>query len=605
MIKSTPADQTEEDMGILRKAMAWRVKYRVCQKKPKRYIPPVLLCIHPSNRGGVYAGGETVKKLGEYLLQVAFQREEADHAGVCVQDVPPAHRSGGSVKAIPYAEWNRKACAGSALLQTCFVSEEPHLGTLSHSHLLLVLLCWMTKAKWNLKDSKGNALFCTPTGELDIDAVALFDNAREMITCIKEGMLMEELGWQINIEEPTACTLISIALNKGHECALKNTELTAVAVLSGEITRRANMELAGRVQFECVKAAVRLELDVIVDEPEFVELFEFVISLGGAKNTYIPGLILFAERYVDQKKRQLRLQAFGEINKMPAECPRTKIATLKRAYRQDPSHGFCPVPESRIVQSTLVEMRSLEDLLQFFHVTMSTAVAGLGDLHARIAFLANVDVSAVGAYVASPKAKIREHILSATAKYYFQLKPALMPVLEARLLWIQFKKIPDQATVDKPAVLMPKMLSFDEQSGRVSDKQDERVDKVIPPKKPYVVPWRQWFGGKAFREMGLKQAEMSAAKQILDLLHSKARVIDMPIEVLFDPIRRIYKVLATRAMPAGTLLLPPCVPKQATLLETSEHPYRAQILVKRREHTTRYPLSRGQTTFSPLDQHRM
>jgi hypothetical protein len=341
--------------------------------------------------------------------------------------------------------------------------------------------------------------------------------------------------------------------------------------------------LAGRVQFESVKAAVRLELDVIVDEPEFVELFDFVISLGGAKNTYIPGLIEFAERYVDQKKRQLRLQAFGEINKMPPGCPRTKIATLKRAYRQDPSHGFCPVPESRLVQSTSGELKSLEELLQFFHVTMSSAVAEVGDLHSRIAFLANVDVSAVAAFVSSPKTKIRESILNATTKYFFQLNQTLMPMLEGRLMWIQFNKIPDTATAVADDLLQPKLLTFDEQSGRVSDKQDERVDAVIPENKPYAVPWRQWCSGKAFRELGLKQAEMSAAKQILDLLHTKAHVKDMPIEVFFDPIRRIYRVVATSSIAAGTLFLPPCVPKQATLLETSEHPCRAQVLVQRRK----------------------
>ena len=47
----------------------------------------------------------------------------------------------------------------------------------------------------------------------------------------------------------------------------------------------------------------------MVDEPEFIELFDFVISLGANRNSFLQGLFEFAERFVDRKKRELRLSA--------------------------------------------------------------------------------------------------------------------------------------------------------------------------------------------------------------------------------------------------------------------------------------------------------
>ena len=44
------------DMGTVRKAMAWRVKYRI-EGKPgqlKRRLPLGMLGVHPKNRGGIY-----------------------------------------------------------------------------------------------------------------------------------------------------------------------------------------------------------------------------------------------------------------------------------------------------------------------------------------------------------------------------------------------------------------------------------------------------------------------------------------------------------------------------------------------------------------------
>ena len=72
--------------------MAYRVKYRVAGGKRQMYLS--LLGVHPLNRAGVYPSPETVQNLGLKLLETGFSEDEANHEGVCVQEIPPEERRG-------------------------------------------------------------------------------------------------------------------------------------------------------------------------------------------------------------------------------------------------------------------------------------------------------------------------------------------------------------------------------------------------------------------------------------------------------------------------------------------------------------------------------
>ena len=240
----------------------------------------------------------------------------------------------------------QRKTTGVEELCTCFDNREILYGTLSHSHLLLVLLCWMTGARWDLKQDDGAPYMCTQEGCLDLSALAVAGNAVEMMEVINEGIYMEVLAYQIYIEEPDGCSLISQALNGNTEIALRTTELTALECLTNEITLMFETTKAEEIAVAVVKEKLRKQLDLYVDDPEFVEMFDFAISLGAKKNSFIPSFLTFAARYVNSKVRSMRLSAFTEINKIPASCPRSKIAVLKRSYRKKPVHGWCPAPEA-------------------------------------------------------------------------------------------------------------------------------------------------------------------------------------------------------------------------------------------------------------------
>ena len=333
-------------LGLIRQAMAFRVKYRVNQSQSKRLMGLSLLGVHPMNRGGVYCTDQTVHNLGVSLLAKGFNADEANHEGVCVQEVPDSERACHPLdpdkKYVTYKDLNVEKCSATQLLRTCFNSDSDTMyGTLSHSHLLLALLAMKTGAPWQWP-AEWRAIF-KPGAALDMAAVAAKDE--NLATLLTMGLNMEVLSWKMYTEEPTACSLISNALNSGHNLALQTSELTALAVLTGTVTLELEAAVAARVSFEGVKEKVRHELDMFVDQPDFMDLFEFVVNMGANKNTFIPQLIEFGSKFVDQKTRQLRLQAFQVANQLPMTTPRCKVAMLMRAYRKAPNRCWCPTPE--------------------------------------------------------------------------------------------------------------------------------------------------------------------------------------------------------------------------------------------------------------------
>ncbi len=334
--------------GLIRKAMAFRVKYRVVEHggAHMRCMPLSLLGVHKLNRGGVYPSPDTVQNLGLKLLEVGFSMDEANHEGVCVQELPVDERTRGPLNLdrpyTSYKEFNKGHCTNPQL-RTCFNDDSDTLyGTLSHSHLLLVLLAMKTGAQW--KWPQGWKEIFETGGPRNLAAVAAKDAS--LASLLTEGLCMEVISLKMYKEEPTACSLISQALNSGQNLALQTSELTALAVLTGAVTCALESAVAERVSFEAVRDTARHELDMYVDMPDFIDLFEFVVNMGAHKNSFIQQFLDFGSTYVDHKHRQLRLQAFAVANKLPLAYPRSKLSMLMRAYRTQPSRTWCPTPEA-------------------------------------------------------------------------------------------------------------------------------------------------------------------------------------------------------------------------------------------------------------------
>ena len=101
------------DMGLVRKAMAFRVKYRVSLGKER--MPLARLGVHPQTRGGMYPQPDIVRNLGLHIMATGFNGSEADHEGVCVEEVPFRERSSSTGRSSglrdeSHADYNLRQC---------------------------------------------------------------------------------------------------------------------------------------------------------------------------------------------------------------------------------------------------------------------------------------------------------------------------------------------------------------------------------------------------------------------------------------------------------------------------------------------------------------
>jgi hypothetical protein len=538
----------------------------------------------------MYPQGERLKGLSDMFMRTGYVQEEANHAGVCVEEIPLSARSEVKEGYETFKCFNERRSCGNDLLEKCFNKGDDVLyGTLSHSHLLLILRAWLYGAKWEIPHKEGCPRYCGTDGCLDLAAVADWENASEMTKSIKEGLRMEVLSYKLDLEEPTGASTISQALNKGQELALRTTELTALSVLTGEVIAQQTCR-SQELAYESVREAVRHQLDVIVDEPEFIEMFEFVISMGAGRNSFLTELLDFGSRFVDAKHRQLRLQAFTDVNKMCVECPRVKVAVLKRAYRKKPSYGFCPTPEAKWSKYDVKALSGLEELLHYFHVDLKNAVALNRGEQAQAVFFANVDCAAADAFLQSDAKDVKSKLIDATVKYYTQLSvdekgdPLNLPASRS---WVDFdvaahllENTAVAATGDKQ--LKVKVLGFDENRGKLLCRQTEVGIDEKQPLARIELPWRGWLMQDTAKEQGMKQADMAAAVAVLRTLAATYPVQDERINIWFDPNKHSKSVEATMKVNEGGCLLAPCIPKTSKVSESTEHPHRIAIDVIRK-----------------------
>ena len=96
----------------------------------------------------MYPQPDTVRNLGLNIMATGFNGSEADHEALCVEEVPFRERSSSigrssGLRDESYADYNLRQC-DHQFLEKCFsLINDIMYGTLSHSHLLLVLLSWL------------------------------------------------------------------------------------------------------------------------------------------------------------------------------------------------------------------------------------------------------------------------------------------------------------------------------------------------------------------------------------------------------------------------------------------------------------------------------
>jgi len=589
-------DEATMIQGQVTKAMAWRVKYRKLDKDAdaiKIKLAVQALGVHPMNRGGVFPSGSRCKHLCQEVFEAGFVKEEVNHAFVVVEEVPLDQARSRGKDYESGSVYNYNTSSLDELLATCFeppYNDVRHMG-LSHNHMIIIMRAWLSGAKWDIPANEDRKItYCDDKGRLSIAAVAGSSNAKEFLEMLKEGMCAEVLSWKMDLEEPSAASTISQALNKGNQLALRTTELTAVKVLKGEIIVQMSKNAGQRVAFKTVRDRVREQLDTVADDPDMRELFDYLIGIGVGVNSYVDDLLEFGAKFVNSKKRQLRLSAFASANAISEKAPWTKIAVIKRAYRKPPAHGYCPSPEPSWASIEWAQLESLESLLRFVHVTCKPDLDKLTP-QSRNTMLALFDVAASDAFItAKPKrgnkAKIQEGLIAATAKIVADMGLTDPAGKAADQMWINFKRggvdaAPTETSGDTAhAPAAPAVIRFDETTGAQLNEQIEfHIDDGAEERKPtpITLPHDFWHQNNAC--LGALEADKASAVAALHNLHEQLNISNYPLAI--QTMSNCKSMLVTTSpCEAKSIVLPPCVPKQSKVLDKTDHPGAVRITLK-------------------------
>ena len=599
------------NQSLITASTCMRVKYRQTDEFGKcirQMLQAVGIGVHRGNRGGVYPAGVRCQTLLQEILEVGFSKEDVNHACVAVEEPPVewalAHHNQGplSDQFVTASAYNAYKSRQDPLLDSCFQRpyDDVRHTLLSHNHMLCILRAFNAKAKWDLPAVK-DLECCDKGGRLSIAAVAAHANGRELAEILTEGLDCEILSYKMDIEEPTAASMISAALNLPNSMAMRTTELTAIALLNGEIIVQLGKDIGQKVAFQTVRDRLRQQLPNAADDPDLAEIFDYLMSNREDRNIFISDLMDWTSTFVDGSKRQLRFSAFAVVNKVHERAVWSKIAIIKRAYRTKPNNGFCPSPESAWGKLDWNDLQPLEDLLRFFHVSCKLLVDKEAPREQH-EIMGNIDIAATTAFYNAKDSKlkhgpekIKELLLLAVHKYMKQLKLDQMPCLQqprselqesvaadmdvqfpGKADWIIWKtgaavvnvKGAEATTSPLSSTAAVCAIKFDAVTGAKLTTQvdfSKNDTKAIPRK----LPWRQW---REETTLGLIESDKAAVVTVLADLHH----VDCEHITIWEANGKAA-VKVDRKVTKGQVLLAPCIPKQCKVLVDSVHPHAVHI----------------------------
>ena len=435
-------------------------------------------------------------------------------------------------------------------------------GSLSHSHLNQVLKNISGGVKYNAPSIVG------PDGTIALNLLAARDHA--FADHVQNGLMWDVLGWEMEDEEPDACTVVQAAMNSKNNTYLVMHEMQAFSHLS-RLCKKSSA-VAEELDFKVLREKVRSTLPEFAEQPDFLGLFRFVVDMGGDDASFVKGLRLFHQKFVDPKSRRLALGAFTAVCEIPPQMPHLKIAVLKAAYacdKKEINHTWVRHASkgdlTKLAKDTKLAQKT-ETCLQYFH-GRAKDVFGSEESPEAIKFVGCCD-KALASAALKTKAEIQDVEVAATA--WLEQMKKLGETTFAGRTW---PKPPwrARASPPKPEVtpknlpeLKPKLLQFDAQ-GNIQRMQEER-----PHISTFeILSWRTWHEAPALRQTLYDDM----AKSVL-LLAVQRLFLDMPTPKGVDLVRRKGQVscVASMDLEPRSLRIAPVVTGRHYIVTKTTHP---------------------------------
>ena len=606
---------------LIKRAAALRVKYTI---GAPRLVPLATLGVHPQNRSGVYPQVGRLLELMQDIFASGFTVEQAHHAGVCVQEYPEDHSKPANYKSMH--EWNLHSVSRHEQLRGTFKStDRVTLGTLSRSHLTIILKNILHKARWpwpdwlsSLMESKGDLINVTAVADVD----------KDLASVLTGGLMMEVLSWKLQKEEPNGCHMISQALNAANDIALATAETTAIATLAETVTfaitnSQLSQAASRTLAYNAVLQSVSAELKNFVKQDDFHEVFQFVMEMGANDSPFIPFLKDYWSVFINSSTKRLPLAGFRNVNKMPFDLPYTKLAVVVRAYALDSNaQGLCQLPESPWCSQGAgfkkSELAKLEVLMRYFYEQLRSDIDAMGAEQA-LRLKRNVAVHLAHSFFKSasskdwdgqgdPKKATTMCMLIATLPDHDQVRDhlhecgKLMPVPDEGSDWIDYgaarviveqQKETDRLEAEKREAIKaakggdPKQqlhaVCISYADGKALTQQ-QRVQTKGPSSTPPVeIPWREWLSSAVAEKMDIDKTETAVAHLGLHMFHLHEKLRSAPVKLEMDESTKVVRAIATRDIAEKELQIPPCAPGCPLKLGTNaprEGVMHAKILVE-------------------------
>ena len=579
----------DSNVALVRRAAALRAKYKRHQYLMR--IPVMQIGAHPDNRDGQGPSGSRCLELTGKILSVGFDDVEADANGVLVEEKPGSNH---------ICSANRRFADGDELLAP-IVDGQITYGTLSHSTLNQLMRNIWTKcpvaagaAASGVSMSEGSssavaeddalARIVDKGGRLSLTRLQEVDSA--FAKAVQSGLQWEVLSYAIEVEEPDGCAVIQSALNAKNGLFLVAHEMQALSRLMTLTASSAVAEV--RLTWEQVLARVRETMPQFASDKNFIDLYAFVVDLGGQNSVFLQDLRAFHQRFVNPQLRRLQLESFLAANALPIEMPHLKIALVKHIYVDGKaSHGFLRAPPLKFIKSLSSDGAGCtasavaEDVLRFFHVDCDEVLNNLeGGL--KIKFLANLDKDMFGKLLSSDTSvALDDGVRACGASYHARLLKIARGVPIPK--W-DFGNVKTGSLAPAEEILQPKVLVYDARGFPVT-RQEEQEDSTRF--SPQVFNWSAFMQTSTVVECFQETCQKAFILSHLHSLHSQLPpVTEADLRLVKNDIQGGgVRVVALKAMREGALRMAPIVTGSSSHGRLTKTPNATYVLRIRLAHS--------------------
>jgi len=491
-------------------------------------------------------------------LEIGFDAAEADGGGVCVQEVP---------QQATIARFNSAVADGDPEF-AAMNSEVLPYGTLSHSHLNQILKNLRCEARGRVPQ------LCGPDGRFKMSLLQGRDPA--FAKAAQEGLLWEVLSYKVQTEEPEGCNIIQAALNSKNGLFLVSHEMQAVLAVARQSTAVAERGLS----MAFVRTAVAATLPSFADDPNFPDLFRFVIELG-SQGRFVEDLRAFHEKFVNPRLRRLKLSSFGVVAQLPITLPFLKVAAVKWMYgipAQDVKKGSCDVLHKQDLRPLISDQAwqavavAAEEALRFFHSDIAHHVATLPPAR-RAKVYGVLDRAVFGAILPSAHAfnaaAAAEELPKQVDSYYHKMSKELATSLGTPPFAlggpVEGKVGVEPSDRGGGNMLRPKVIAFDAE-GKPTNRQDERL-ALDSRRRLEEYSWSEFLGTEEIRSSMRLESARCVLFQALEAQQSSWQVSSRDVRLLRAPGAKFIAAVAARDFQKGALRLAPLVPRATCILE--------------------------------------